>query len=93
MIAPFRKAVHACSHPRTYKYFLDPDAAPRAWAALQDRCGVARSIAGIGAIELNTDALLLRAPVCGNPITVIRTRDCRSEHVDDFHTIIGFSHG
>ena len=91
MSFPFRRRVHACTHPETFKYFLHPDDVAHTWQRLTDRFGAPRRIEGFGLLEMSDNRLLLRAPGSGNPLTVIRTRDCQDEDVADLHRRLAFS--
>ena len=90
MRLPFRKKLEACIHPRTYKYFLSPDAVADVWGRCARELGEVRRNPALPLIEIDGEHLLLRAPVSGNPITVIRKRSCASADVTRLHEVFGF---
>lgn len=90
MSGTWRVAVHACIHPETYKYFLDPAQVDPIWGRLERTLGPAREVAGFALRELQTAAYLLRAPRHGNPVTVIRSQRCSAAALERLHEALGF---
>lgn len=88
---PFRQLLPACTHSDTYKYFIDPQQVDALWAKLKEHYGPIRTVRGLATIEIESEALLLRAPESGNPITVIRKRRCSTEDVEVLHHLIHFT--
>jgi len=87
---PFRRRVPACIHPVTYKYFLEPDAVEGAWGGRACAFGEVRRIAGLGLRQIDNDRFVIRSTAEGNPITVIRTRQCCPADIARLHGILGF---
>jgi len=87
---PYRMKVYACIHPETYKYFLDPVEVDSVWKELARAFGERREVSSVKTVEIDGTRLLVRAPEGGNPITVIRKRDCTEGDVERFHAVIGF---
>ena len=87
---PYRMKVPACIHPETYKYFLDPSRVQSVWRELARNYGERREVTSVNTVEIDGARLLFRATGEGNPITVIRKRECAPEDVERFHSLIGF---
>jgi len=87
---PFREQVHACIHPESFKYFIDPDLVEEMWEHLLARFGEVRRNPSFGTIEIESDGLFLRATAARNPITVIRKTNRSRHDLEAFHTLIGF---
>jgi hypothetical protein len=87
---PCRERSYACIHPETYKYFFDRRDVREVWRRLSATYGPVRELAGFGVREIQSDRLILRAAVGGNPITVIRLRGCTEAHVDALHRLVEF---
>ncbi len=90
MMPGTRIAVHACSSPRTYKYFLPTDQIQSIWTMLRSEYGRPRQINGVNILHLETDTLLLRSPACGTPVTVVRKRSCSDSDIARLHQIFRF---
>jgi hypothetical protein len=87
---PYRERLYACIHPETYKYFFHKDSIEGVWIVLEERYGPVLHNRPFRVIEIDSERFLFRSTVLKNPITVIRKRGCTTEHVAEFHTVIGF---
>ncbi|MCC6750391.1 MAG: hypothetical protein IT371_22190 [Deltaproteobacteria bacterium] len=87
---PFREEVLACPEPQTFKYYLPPEATELAWKRLAAAYGPPTRQAELPLVTLESSALLLRATLSGNPITVIRKRGCAPQDLAAFHALIGY---
>lgn len=87
---PTRQRSYACIHPRTYKYFFERDKVQTVWQRLADRYGPISRNSSFGVMEIRAERFILRAVLGGNPITVIRRRDCDATDVVEIHELIGY---
>jgi hypothetical protein len=87
---PTRQRSYACIHPRTYKYFFERDEVQTVWQRLADRYGPISRDSSFGVMEIRAERFTLRAVLGGNPITVIRRRDCAAADVVELHELIGY---
>ncbi len=85
-----RERVPACVHPETYKYFLERDAVMAVWARLAERYGAPRRHAGFRTMEIGAPRFILRSTLLGNPITVLRRRDCTPADIVELHALLGY---
>jgi hypothetical protein len=85
-----REKVPACVHPETYKYFLERDEVVATWGRLVERYGEARRNAGFRTMEVAGPRFILRSTLLGNPITVLRRRDCTPADILELHALLGF---
>ncbi len=90
MKPPFRRRVHGCIHPDTYKYFFDAASVERVWHRLEGALGAAEVVPGVRIRRIETAELLLTAPRAGNPVTVVRKRRCTVGDVDALHSLFEF---
>lgn len=85
-----RERSYACIHPETYKYFFPVDEVRRVWRTLEEHYGPVETTPGFGVVEIRSERFLFRATRGGNPITVIRRRDCTPSDVATLHERIGY---
>ncbi len=88
--APSRERHFACIHPETYKYFFHRDDVAEIWQRLEQTYGPSEVTPGFGVREIQSRCFIFRAVAGGNPITVIRTRQCTADDVAQFHRIVGY---
>ncbi|MBL8971648.1 MAG: hypothetical protein JNK56_13745 [Myxococcales bacterium] len=77
-------------HPETYKYFLERDEVVATWGRLVERYGEARRNAGFRTMEVAGPRFILRSTLLGNPITVLRRRDCTPADILELHALLGY---
>lgn len=85
-----RERVPACVHPETYKYFLDREAVLATWQRLVDRYGEPRRNPGFRTMEIAAPRFMLRSTLLGNPVTVLRRRDCSAADIAELHALLGY---
>ena len=85
-----RERVPACVHPETYKYFLDREAVLATWQRLVDRYGEPRRNPGFRTMEIAAPRFMLRSTLLGNPVTVLRRRDCTAADIAELHALLGY---
>ncbi|WP_434420354.1 hypothetical protein [Nannocystis pusilla] len=85
-----REKVPACVHPETYKYFLERDAVIPTWQKLAARWGEPRHNPSFRTMEIAAPRFTLRSTVLGNPITVLRRRECTADDVAELHALLGY---
>lgn len=85
-----REKVPACVHPETYKYFLDRDAVIPTWHKLAARYGAPRHNPSFRTMEIVAPRFTLRATVLGNPVTVLRRRECTAADLAELHALLGY---
>ena len=90
MKLPFRTRLEACIHPETFKYFLEGAVVSDVWQRLSDTYGTPERNVIIPMLQIDGRTLIIRAPACGNPITVIRKRKCTEADVVELHQLFGF---
>ncbi len=86
-----REKVPACVHPETYKYFLERDEVLATWARLVARYGEARRNPGFRTMEIAAPRFMLRSTLLGNPVTVLRRRDCTPADIAELHALLGYA--
>lgn len=86
----YRERSYACIHPETYKYFFAVDEVRGVWSTLQQHYGPLAVTPGFGVLEIRSARFLFRAVGGGNPITVIRLRECTPGDVVTLHERIGY---
>jgi hypothetical protein len=85
-----RERVPACVHAETYKYFLERDEVMATWGRLVARYGAVRRDDGFKTIEIAAPRFTVRSTQLGNPITVLRRRDCTAGDIAELHAILGY---
>lgn len=85
-----REKVPACVHPETYKYYLEREDVMATWQRLSERYGQPRRHAGFRTMEIGGPRFILRSTLLGNPITVLRRRDCTPADILELHTLLGY---
>lgn len=85
-----RLKVHSCQNSSTYKYFVSPDRISEIWKALEDAFGEVEEVGVFSLRQISNTAFTLRASPMGNPITVIQSRDCAAEMLEQLHQILQF---
>lgn len=60
------------------------------WAKLESQFGPIEEVAGFHVVQIETRSFLIRAPKCGNPITVIRKSDVVEADQKVLHEIVAF---
>ena len=85
-----RERVPACVHPETYKYFLERDEVVATWERLAARYGPPRRDPGLRPREVVAPRFRVRATQLGNPVTVLRRRDCTPDDIAELHALLGF---
>lgn len=88
-----RQRVHACIHPETFKYFFPRSRVLALWAEIETRYGAPTTQGAFRIMELETEHFWLRSVIGGNPITVLRKRNCSDEAIAELHRIFGFEEG
>lgn len=88
---PFRNRSVSCIHPETYQYFFNPNETERVWSRLETHYGEICENHTFHTIEIVTPAFFLRAVETGNPITVIRKRNCTSGDIATLHDLFNFT--
>lgn len=86
-----REKVPACVHPETYKYFIERDAVMATWVRLIGRYGELRRNASFRTMEVAGPRFVLRSTLLGNPITVLRRRDCTPADIVELHALLGYA--
>ena len=69
---------------------MAPECVSAVWEQLESEFGGRQRIGGFNLIQIDARPFLLRATAAGNPITVVRKRDCRNEDVSRLHQILQF---
>lgn len=87
---PFRSWVYGCIHPRTYKYFFSKDQVYLVWSRLEARYGKISQNGAFMCMQIESEFLIIRSTLGGNPITVIRKRGCKKEFIDELHAVVGY---
>ncbi len=85
-----RERVPACVHPETYKYFLERDEVVAVWQRLVARYGELRKDLAFRAMEVVAPRFRVRATLLGNPVTVLRRRDCTADDIAELHALLGY---
>mgnify|MGYP000008068766 CR=1 FL=1 len=85
-----REKVPACVHPETYKYYLEREAVMETWRRLAERYGQPRRHPGFRTMEISAPRFILRSTLLGNPVTVLRRRDCTAADILELHALLGF---
>lgn len=85
-----RERVPACVHPETFKYFLERDAVIATWSRLAARYGEIRRSPGFKTMEVAGPRFTVRSTLLGNPVTVLRRRDCTPDDIAELHAILGY---
>lgn len=85
-----RERVPACVHPETYKYFLERDEVVAAWQRLAARYGEPRKDLAFRTMEVVAPRFRVRATLLGNPVTVLRRRDCTADDIAELHALLGY---
>ena len=85
-----RERVPACVHPETYKYFLEREDVMATWRRLVERYGQPRRPPGFRTLEIGAPRFILRSTLLGNPITVLRRRDCTDADILELHALLRF---
>lgn len=60
------------------------------WSRLVERYGEARRNAGFRTMEVAGPRFVLRSTLLGNPITVLRRRDCTPADILELHALLGY---
>lgn len=85
-----RERVPACVHPETYKYFLERDEVVATWQRLVARYGEPRRDLSFRTMEVVAPRFRVRATLLGNPVTVLRRRDCTADDIAELHALLGY---
>jgi len=85
-----REKVPACVHPETYKYYLERADVLPIWHRLAERYGQPRRHPGFRTMEIGAPRFILRSTLLGNPITVLRRRDCTPADIIELHALLGY---
>lgn len=85
-----REKVPACVHPETYKYFLEREEVMPTWQRLAARFGEPRRNPGFRTLEIAAPRFMLRSTLLGNPVTVLRRRDCTAADIAELHALLGY---
>lgn len=85
-----RERVPACVHPETYKYFLDRDEVLATWRRLAARYGPPRHNHSFRTMEIGASRFTLKATALGNPVTVLRRRECTAADIAELHALLGY---
>jgi hypothetical protein len=88
---PYRERSYACIHPHTFKYYFERSSVIPLWRALSARFGGVEVNRGFNVMQIDSGVFLLRAVIGGNPITVIRKRDCGDCDIASLHEVFGYS--
>jgi len=82
-----------CARKETFKYFFDRAEVQTIWERLSANMGAIKRSDTMKTMEIETRALIVRATLLGNPITVFRKRACTAADVAAFDALVGFSPG
>lgn len=85
-----RERVPSCVHPETYKYFLERDEVVATWQRLAARYGEPRKDPSFRTMEVVAPRFRVRATLLGNPVTVLRRRDCTADDIAELHALLGY---
>lgn len=87
---PYRRRVYTCVRKDTYRYFLSPERVNEVWRRLASAYGAIRRNPSFHTQEIKCAKFYFRSTSAGNPVTVIRRRECDDADVREFHGLVGY---
>jgi hypothetical protein len=87
---PYRRRVPTCVRRDTYRYFFNPGIVDEIWRRLEGAYGTIKRNPSFRTQEIICSKFFFRSTSAGNPVTVIRRRECGPSDVKEFHGLVDY---